>query len=184
MKKRFNTLVVISSISILSIVIMASKSNSSISLNTGQANTAKVGHINLIALLYSIPEYAQGEEEISAYLNYQEELLKTIEDDYEKKLTDYDQKKHTYSTDIRDRKEKELQNLSTVISTQRKKMKYEGHNKRGVLKDSIMRKVWVVIDEVGKENNFSYIIDSGKSTILYSDKSLDITPLVKSKLGL
>ena len=40
------------------------------------------------------------------------------------------------------------------------------------------------IEEVGKENGYTYIFDSGIGTVLYSQDSDDIMPLVKKKLGL
>ena len=40
------------------------------------------------------------------------------------------------------------------------------------------------IEEVGKENGYTYIFDAGVGAVLYSQDSDDIMPLVKKKLGL
>jgi outer membrane protein len=40
------------------------------------------------------------------------------------------------------------------------------------------------IDEVAKENGFTYIIDSAVGVLLYKTPGDDITALVKNKLGI
>ena len=49
----------------------------------------------------------------------------------------------------------------------------------------IQEKIMTAIKAVGEENGFTYILDVNSSTIVYTGKdAIDVTPLVKDKLGL
>ena len=48
----------------------------------------------------------------------------------------------------------------------------------------IIDKAKKAIEDVAKENNFTYIFDSGVGVLLYQNDSDDIMPMVKKKLGL
>jgi len=47
----------------------------------------------------------------------------------------------------------------------------------------IRDKVQKAIDDVAKEHNFAYVFDNSSGFILYADESVNITPKVKTKLG-
>jgi outer membrane protein len=61
-------------------------------------------------------------------------------------------------------------------------------NKQAELFQPIVGKVDKAIKDVGKENGFLYVFDisASKATLLYFDeaKSINVMPLVKTKLGL
>jgi outer membrane protein len=48
----------------------------------------------------------------------------------------------------------------------------------------IMEKATNAINEVAKENNYSYIFDTAAGTLLFANESDDILELVKRKLNL
>ena len=49
----------------------------------------------------------------------------------------------------------------------------------------IQEKAIKAVNEVAEENGFTYILDTGAGAVVYSSpSSLDILPLVKTKLGL
>ena len=55
-----------------------------------------------------------------------------------------------------------------------------------ILFKPIQEKVDKAIKEVGKENGFVYVFDTGSGVLLYFDetKSTNIMPLAKAKLGI
>ena len=55
--------------------------------------------------------------------------------------------------------------------------------KRKILFDPILEKVNTAMKAVAEENKFTYVFDSSTQVILYADESLDVTKLVKAKLG-
>jgi len=59
--------------------------------------------------------------------------------------------------------------------------------KRDVLMKPLFERVQKAIEEVGKQNGFSYIFDTDQSlfnAVLFAEDSMDITSMVKAKLGL
>ncbi|MBK8808945.1 MAG: OmpH family outer membrane protein [Bacteroidales bacterium] len=57
--------------------------------------------------------------------------------------------------------------------------------KEAELFQPILEKAQLAIAEVGKENGFIYIFDISSKVVLFqSDKSIDVMPLVKKKLGM
>ena len=59
-------------------------------------------------------------------------------------------------------------------------------DKREALLAPILEQVKTAIDAVAKENGYTYIFDGspGVGVILYADESTNVTPLVKTKLGI
>ncbi|MBK9338659.1 MAG: OmpH family outer membrane protein [Lewinellaceae bacterium] len=48
----------------------------------------------------------------------------------------------------------------------------------------ILERVNTAMQDVAKENAYLIVFDSSTQILLYGDESLDVTPLVKAKLGL
>ena len=57
-------------------------------------------------------------------------------------------------------------------------------SKRQELLQPILDNISLKIEEVAKENGYSYILDESQGTILFKDDNLDVTTLVKAKLGI
>ena len=61
----------------------------------------------------------------------------------------------------------------------------ELQKKEGELTEPIISKARKVVEEVGKENGFTYIFDLAKGEVLYfGSKSEDIMPILRKKLGI
>jgi outer membrane protein len=50
--------------------------------------------------------------------------------------------------------------------------------------EPMIEKANQAIEDVAKENGYTYILDTSAGTVLYFPESDDILPLVKTKLGL
>jgi outer membrane protein len=56
--------------------------------------------------------------------------------------------------------------------------------KREQLFSPILDRVNQAMSDVAKENQFMFVFDSSSQVLLYSDETLDVTKLVKAKLGI
>ena len=56
--------------------------------------------------------------------------------------------------------------------------------KREQLYKPLLERVNNAMKDVATENNFAYVFDSSTEVLLYADPTLDVTPLVKKKLGI
>ena len=96
--------------------------------------------------------------------------------------------------------QKEVEDLQSELEAMKKEYetqvnaylaKKDQNNAQKLLEDRqeellkpIVDRANAAIEEVGKENGYTYIFDAGVGAVLYSQDSDDIMPLVKKKLGL
>jgi outer membrane protein len=151
----------------------------------GYAQTnAKLGYIDSNELLEMMP----GKDSIQLVLqNYGKTLetqLQTMYQEYQNKLADYQANVNTMSTIIKQTKEKELGDLETRIQDFQQQADQDLQNKQMELVEPLVNKARKAIEEVGRENGYTYIFDAGVGTLLYFEKGDNIMPLVKQKLGL
>lgn len=158
----------------------------SILMNAGFAQTQKIGHINSNDLLMSMPERATIETEIQNHAKQLENQLLTMQREFETKYQEFQAKEAMMTDAIREDKIKEMKGLEQRLQDFQESAQTDLQRKEQKLTEPLINKAKAAIEEVGKENGFTYILDSGVGVILYMDptNSVDILPLVKKKLGL
>ena len=144
----------------------------------------KLGHINSNELLLAMPERAAVEENIKKYAQELESQLGTMSKEYQAKVQNYQAKEATMTEAIKQDKIKEITNLEERIAEFQQTAQKDLQQKEETLLKPIIDKARKAIEDVAKENNFSYIFDSGVGVLLYQKDSDNIMPMVKKKLGL
>ncbi|KAA3642637.1 MAG: OmpH family outer membrane protein [Bacteroidetes bacterium] len=144
----------------------------------------KLGHINSNELLLAMPERNAVEQQIKSYAQELETQLGTMSKEYQAKVQDYQAKEATMTDAIKKDKIKEITNLETRITEFQQTAQNDLQNKEESLLKPIIDKAKKAIEDVAKENNYTYIFDSGVGVLLYQKDSDDIMPMVKKKLGL
>ena len=129
-----------------------------------------------------------GRDEAQATLQKEvdelQNTMKNMQTELEQRYNEYMGKKDQMSDLIRQTKERELQDMGNRIQDfQESAQKQLSEREQEVLKP-IIDKAKKAIEDVAKENGYTYIFDSGVGALLYQQDSDDIMPLVKKKLGL
>ncbi|MCQ2281407.1 MAG: OmpH family outer membrane protein [Bacteroidales bacterium] len=144
----------------------------------------KLGHINSNELMQIMP----GRDTAMAMLQKDVEDLQAEMDamkkEYETRVNDYLAKKDQLSELIRKTKESDLQAMGARIEEFQKNASAQLEERQEALLKPIVDRAKASIEQVGKENGYTYIFDAGVGAVLYSQDSDDIMPLVKKKLGL
>ena len=144
----------------------------------------KLGHINSNDLMQIMP----GRDTAMALLQKEVEDLQAemeaMKKEYETRVNDYLAKKDQLSELIRKSKESDIQKMAERIETFQTNAQKLLEDRQEELLKPIVDRAKAAIEEVGKENGYTYIFDAGVGTLLYSQDSDDIMPLVKKKLGL
>ena len=105
-----------------------------------------------------------------------------MEEEYNRKLTEYRKGEQTWNKKIKKNRIEELQTLQTKMQNYYQQAQVMLQQKQEELQAPLREKIRAAIEEVGTENGFLYILDL--STLLYkSPNSIDVTPLLKKKLG-
>ena len=144
----------------------------------------KLGHINSNDLMQIMP----GRDTATALLQKEVEDLQAemeaMKKEYETRVNDYLAKKDQLSELIRKTKESDIQAMGARIEEFQANAQKLLEERQEALLKPIVDRAKAAIEEVGKENGYTYIFDAGVGTVLYSQDSDDIMPLVKKKLGL
>ena len=144
----------------------------------------KLGHINSNDLMQIMPGRDSAQAALQKEVEALQAELETMNKEFETKYNDYLAKRDQLSELIRKTKESDLQNMRARIEESQSNAQKLLEERQEALLKPIVDRAKKAIEEVGKENGYTYIFDSGIGTVLYSQDSDDIMPLVKKKLGL
>lgn len=149
------------------------------------AQTPKFGHIDLQALIGVMPERAAAEKQFNAYQKELEDALAVMQKEFQTKYMEYAAKKDSLSDTIKKMKEDDLNSMNERIQTYQSSASQQLQTKQTALLKPVFDKADKAIKEVGAEKGLIYVFDMSSRAILYNSKeSLDIMPLVKTKLGI
>ena len=155
------------------------------STNSFAQTKVKIGHIDSNKLLSIMPEKAQVQTALDSHAKEIENTLAGMQDELQKKYQDYMAKGDSLTPLIKQTKEAELQDLQQRIQTFQTNAQQDYQTKERDMFQPVIEKARKAIEEVAKENGYTYIIDSGSGALIYfSDDSDDIFELVKAKLNL
>jgi outer membrane protein len=157
----------------------------------GQGATAqsfKFGHINSDELIQSMPEYDSATVKLEKFRKELVNALELMQVEWNNKSDSYQKESKNLSDIVKQTKEQELMDIQKRIQDFQTNAQQQLQNKQAELFQPIVGKVDKAIKDVGKENGFLYVFDisASKATLLYFDeaKSINVMPLVKTKLGL
>lgn len=143
----------------------------------------KLGHINGQELVEHMPEYKKAYEDLLVYKQQFEDALKTMEQDYQAKINDFEKNKNTWPDVIKNSKISEIEAKRQGIYEFQESASQDVSAEELKKIDPILKKAKQVIEEVAKANNYIYIFDSSTGTLLYMGGD-DVTALVCAKLGI
>ncbi|MDY5969522.1 MAG: OmpH family outer membrane protein [Bacteroidales bacterium] len=149
-----------------------------------QKNSVKLGHISSSALMEIMPGRDSAVATLQAELQNAENQLKSMQEELEKKYNEYQEKQAQYSDLIKQTKQKELQDMGARIQQFQSDAQTNLQTREQQVMQPLIDRAKKAIEEVAKENGYTYIFDSGVGALLYQQDSDDIMPLVKKKLGI
>jgi outer membrane protein len=145
---------------------------------------AKLGYIDSNALLEAMPGKDTVQKAIQDYGQSLQNQLQAMYLEYQTKVQDYQANSQTMSDIIKQTKEKELADMEARIQDFQQKADQDIQKKQQQLLEPLLTKAKKAIEEIARENGYTYIFDSGGGMLLYFEKGDNILPLVKTRLGL
>jgi outer membrane protein len=153
--------------------------------STTHAQNNKFGHINVSELLSVMPERENAQKELQAFATELEEELEIMQTELEKKYAEYLKNEKSLNDVVKASRQQELQNLQSRIQEYQGSAQQNYSKKESDLLQPILNKANTAIQEVGKENGFSYIFDTSTGAVVYfAENTTDVMELVKKKLGI
>lgn len=146
----------------------------------------KIAYINSAVLLQSMPERTNADSALAKYTRTFQDQIELMTKEFQSKLQVFQKDEKTMSEAMKEVKAKELQDLQARIESTQQSAQEKIQQKKQDLYTPILEKADKAIKDVAKEKNYDYIFDvnSQGGGIVYSKDEYDITPLVKTKMGI
>ncbi|MBQ2839573.1 MAG: OmpH family outer membrane protein [Muribaculaceae bacterium] len=145
----------------------------------------KIGVISADSVFQVMPETAQAQAQLQEKSKMYDGEIKKLQEELQKKYTEYQalEKDATTPASIKERRIQEIQELDTKYQQFIQTAERDIQQQQQQLLAPIREKIMIAIKAVGKENKFTAIFPEG-SAIYTGEDVIDVTPLVKTKLGL
>lgn len=153
-----------------------------------QTATQKIGYADWEYIFTQMPEAKQIDAELKTHGAQLESSLTAKRQELEAKYKAYTAMPATTSDVIKADKERELNALNENIQKFQQDAQASFAKKQTDLMQPVFVKVGKAIEDVAKENGYSFIINpqlgAGSDILLYSDDKYDISDLVLKKMGI
>ena len=144
-----------------------------------------VAYVNTTELLDVMPEKAQATQQLLTLSENYEKELELMQNDYNKKYSDYITYQTSLSENIKLRRMQELTELESRINQFMDLAQKDIENQEKELLDPLRQKINNAIHAVGIEQRYAVIYDLANPGIAFvSPDAVNANPLVKSKLNI
>lgn len=148
-------------------------------------NAQQIGFVNSNDILAVMPERIEASATLEDLNKRYKDELAVMQNDYNKKYTDFISYQTSMAESIRLRRMQELYELERNLNDFMKVAQDDVAAKEKELLDPLRLKVKTAIYDVGLEKGFICIYDLANPTIVFvTPAATDVTPLVKQKLGI
>lgn len=147
------------------------------------AQEVKIAFVNTQEVFMAMPEVSSMEKQM-ADLNEKYKLeLKQMQDEYQKKYSDFIAQQDSLTENIKLRRMQEIQDIQGRMDNFMQVAQQDVQKKQQELIQPVQEKIQKAIKSVGDEKGYTYIIDP--AALLYTgSNAIDATSFVKTKLGL
>lgn len=143
----------------------------------------KFGTVNTEQILTSLPDMKDVQAQIEAASKKYEDEFANLQAEMQKRFTEYQSMDESTPQVIRDRRVQELQEFNQKIEEFRATATQDLQQQQQRLMAPIQEKVMNAVNAVGAEGGFTMIFESYVPVYIGTD-AVDVTPMVKAKLGL
>ncbi|HLA68673.1 MAG TPA: OmpH family outer membrane protein [Bacteroidota bacterium] len=146
----------------------------------------KIGHVSTDAIMKQLPDAQDAQKQLDGIVVEWQNELNKLQQDWQKRFDDYDQKKLIMTDARRAEAERDLRDLDQRIADYRgQKFGQNGElfQKQNELMKPVQDRVFKAIQDVAKEEGYDYVLDkSGEILMMYANEKHDLTPKVLQKL--
>lgn len=147
------------------------------------AQEVKIAFVNTQEVFMAMPEVSAMEKQMADLNEKYKVELKQMQDEYQKKYSDFVAQQDSLTENIKLRRMQEIQDIQGRMDNFVQVAQQDVQKKQQELLQPIQQKLQDAIAKVGEEKGYTYIIDP--AALLYRGTSaIDATPFVRTKLGL
>lgn len=143
----------------------------------------KFGYVNTQELVGAMPEMKEVQAQLEASSKKYEDEFANLQAEFQKKFGELQAMDENTPKTIQDRRQQELQELGQKIEQFRTTASEDLQRQQQTLMMPIQEKVINALKVVGDEGSFTMIFENYVPVYTGND-AVDVTPIVKQKLGL
>lgn len=144
----------------------------------------KIGHVNAMEMIQQLPEADSVQNALQVYAKDLQDNIATMQTEVQNKYAEYQNNQSQWSELIKQTKAKEIQDMQVRLQEFSAQAEEDYQQKTQELLAPLSDKVKNAIEAVAKEGKFAYILDASNATVFFGSEAIDVTSLVKKKLGL
>ena len=152
--------------------------------STLPAQQPKFGHINTNELLSIMPGRDTAQVRLERYARDLETQFTAMQTELQTKYQDYLANEASFSDLIRQSKQREITSLQERIQDFQEQAQQDLMNQENRLLSPIIEAARKAIEDVAKENGYSYVFDTASGTVIHFPPADSILDQVKKKLGI
>jgi len=147
----------------------------------------KFGTVDTESIITAMPETATARQQIDEASKKYEAEFQKLNEELDKLYTDFQTIREDANTPetIKERRMQEIQDKAQKVEQFRQQATQDLQRQNEQLMAPILQKITEAIKSVGQEGAFTFVFPNEPSLILYQGTDVtDVTPLVKTKLGI
>ncbi|MCQ2345819.1 MAG: OmpH family outer membrane protein [Paludibacteraceae bacterium] len=148
------------------------------------ASAQKFGYVNTQELFQQMPELKQVEARLDSLNAQYENMLTAMQEEYQKKVQDYQDKQATMTDAIRQITEEEIYSIQQRLQTTYQTAQADVQKKQEEYLVPVQERMVNAIRKVGEEKGFTYIFNSATSLVYTGPDAIDVTDDVRKELGI
>ena len=147
------------------------------------ASAQKIGHVSSQEIMAVMPETKKMAERLDSLQGVYETQLANMQEEFNKKLTEFQQQQATMTAGVREFRQQELAEMEQRTQMFYQTVQKELQAKQVEYLQPVQTKLLEAINKVGAAQGCTYVMD--KAGMLYiAPDALDLTPAVKAELGI
>ena len=153
-------------------------------LATLTASAQQMAKVNFQELVMLMPEMDAARETIAASQKEAEETYSAMVEEYQGKLSQYQQKQATWTAAIRESKERELMEIQNRIQEFQQSISQELQNQQNQLTAPIQEKANKAVTDLAKAKGVLVLFDISQAIYFDESKVVDLTAEARKALNI
>ena len=147
------------------------------------ATAEKIGHINSQEVMALMPETKKMAHDLDSIQNVYENQLANMQEEFNKKLAEFQQQQSTMTANVREFRQQELAEMEQRMQVFYQTIQKELQTKQVELLQPVQNKLLEAINKVAAAQACTYVVD--RASVLYvGADATDLTPAVRAELGI
>ena len=151
---------------------------------SASAQNLKFAHVNYTELVQLMPEADQARTALAASSKEAEETFQGMYEEYQNKLTQYQQKAESWTAAVRQSKEKELTDIQTRLQEFQQTIQQELQQQQNQLMAPIQQKAVQTVEKLAKDGGYIYVFETCSLLYIDTKQSTDLTPAARKALNI